>query len=201
MFKEDIKLRENVDKKPNYKQWAIVALLVLIIAAIIYFMVITKKKNEEYNVKLQENITRLLDSNKTYYIKDYDKDDSEEYSVKKFKSVVLLGYDKEKPGVVSEVDKFGEVKDEGYAFVAERIGKDTINVTLKKPIVLSHEIASDLEGTSVTETNEVVSSLKRKIEKDLISSKDQKSIFNDTKEVLKAYLIALGYKEVKILEK
>lgn len=194
-------MREDDGRKPNYRQWAIVALLVVVIAAIIYFMVITKKKNEEYNVKLQENITRLLDSNKTYYIKDYDKDNSDEYEVNKFKSVVLLGYAKEKPGVVSEVDKFGEVKDEDYAFVAERIGKKSINVTLKKPIVLSHEIASDLEGTSVTETNEVVSNIKRKIEKDLISSKDQKSIFNDTKEVLRAYLVALGYEEVNILEK
>lgn len=194
-------MREDSLKKPNYKQWAIVALLVILIAAVIYFMVVTKKKNEEYNVKLQENITRLLDSNKTYYIKDYDKDYSDDYKVKKFKSVVLLGYDKKNPGVVSEVDKFGEIKDSDYAFIAERIGKDKINLTLKKPIVLSHEISSDLEGTSVTETNEVVSSLKRKIEKDLISSKDQKSIFDDTKEVLKAYLQALGYEEVNILEK
>lgn len=188
-------------KKPNFKQWAIVAILIILIAAIIYFMVVTKKKNEEYNMKLQENITRLLDSNKTYYIKDYDKDNSDDYNVKKFKSVVLLGYDKSTPGVVSDVDKFGEVKDDNYSFVAERIGKDKISVILKKPIVLSHEIASDLEGTSVTETNEVVSNLKRKIEKDLISSKDRLSIFKCTKEVLKAYLLALGYEEVKIIEK
>lgn len=142
-----------------------------------------------------------MNANKTYYIKDYDKEDDSSYGVSKFKSVVLLGYDNAKPGVVQKVAEFGETKDEDYLFVAERKGKKEINVLLKKPVVLSHEVTTDLSTSSVTETNDLVSNLKRRIEKELISSKDQESIFEDTKSILKTYLEALGYENVKITEK
>lgn len=171
------------------------------IALIIYFMVATKKKTETYNQNLSANITGLLNANKTYYIKDYDKEDDSSYGVSKFKSVVLLGYDNVKPGVVQKVAEFGETKDEDYLFIAERKGKKEINVILKKPVVLSHEVTTDLSTSSVTETNDLVSNLKRRIEKELISSKDQESIFEDTKSILKTYLEALGYENVKITEK
>lgn len=188
-------------EKTNFKQWIVVGVLVLAIALIIYFMVSTKKKTETYNQNLSANITGLLNSNKTYYIKDYDKEDDSSYGVSKFKSVVLLGYDNVKPGVVQKVSEFGETKDEDYLFVAERKGKKEINVLLKKPVVLSHEVTTDLSTSSVTETNDLVSNLKRRIEKELISSKDQESIFEDTKSILKTYLEALGYENVKITEK
>ena len=68
-------------------------------------------------------------------------------------------------------------------------------------MVLSHEVTTDLSTSSVTETNDLVSNLKRRIEKELISSKDQESIFEDTKSILKTYLEALGYENVKITEK
>lgn len=188
-------------EKKNFKQWIVVGVLVLAIALIIYFMVATKKKTETYNQNLSANITGLLNSNKTYYIKDYDKEDDSSYGVSKFKSVVLLGYDNAKPGVVQKVAEFGETKDEDYLFIAERKGKKEINVLLKKPVVLSHEVTTDLSTSSVTETNDLVSNLKRRIEKELISSKDQESIFEDTKSILKTYLEALGYENVKITEK
>lgn len=188
-------------EKTNFKQWIVVGVLVLAIALIIYFMVATKKKTETYNQNLSANITGLLNANKTYYIKDYDKEDDSSYGVSKFKSVVLLGYDNVKPGVVQKVAEFGETKDEDYLFVAERKGKKEINVLLKKPVVLSHEVTTDLSTSSVTETNDLVSNLKRRIEKELISSKDQESIFEDTKSILKTYLGALGYENVKITEK
>lgn len=188
-------------EKTNFKQWIVVGVLVLAIALIIYFMVSTKKKTETYNQNLSANITGLLNANKTYYIKDYDKEDDSSYGVSKFKSVVLLGYDNVKPGVVQKVAEFGETKDEDYLFVAERKGKKEINVLLKKPVVLSHEVTTDLSTSSVTETNDLVSNLKRRIEKELISSKDQESIFEDTKSILKTYLEALGYENVKITEK
>lgn len=188
-------------EKKNFKQWIVVGVLVLAIALIIYFMVSTKKKTETYNQNLSANITGLLNSNKTYYIKDYDKEDDSSYGVSKFKSVVLLGYDNAKPGVVQKVAEFGETKDEDYLFIAERKGKKEINVLLKKPVVLSHEVTTDLSTSSVTETNDLVSNLKRRIEKELISSKDQESIFEDTKSILKTYLEALGYENVKITEK
>ena len=66
---------------------------------------------------------------------------------------------------------------------------------------MSHEVTTDLSTSSVTETNDLVSNLKRRIEKELISSKDQESIFEDTKSILKTYLEALGYENVKITEK
>ena len=188
-------------EKTNFKQWIVVGVLVLAIALIIYFMVATKKKTETYNQNLSANITGLLNANKTYYIKDYDKEDDSSYGVSKFKSVVLLGYDNVKPGVVQKVAEFGETKDEDYLFIAERKGKEEINVLLKKPVVLSHEVTTDLRTSSVTETNDLVSNLKRRIEKELISSKDQESIFEDTKSILKTYLEALGYENVKITEK
>ena len=188
-------------EKTNFKQWIVVGVLVLAIALIIYFMVSTKKKTETYNQNLSANITGLLNANKTYYIKDYDKEDDSSYGVSKFKSVVLLGYDNVKPGVVQKVAEFGETKDEDYLFVAERKGKKEINVLLKKPVVLSHEVTTDLSTSSVTETNDLVSNLKRRIEKELISSKDQESIFEDTKSILKTYLEALGYENVQITEK
>lgn len=188
-------------EKTNFKQWIVVGVLVLAIALIIYFMVATKKKTETYNQNLSANITGLLNANKTYYIKDYDKDDDSSYGVSKFKSVVLLGYDNVKPGVVQKVAEFGETKDEDYLFIAERKGKKEINILLKKPVVLSHEVTTDLSTSSVTETNDLVSNLKRRIEKELISSKDQESIFEDTKSILKTYLEALGYENVKITEK
>lgn len=188
-------------EKMNFKQWIVVGVLVLAIALIIYFMVATKKKTETYNQNLSANITGLLNTNKTYYIKDYDKDDDSSYGVSKFKSVVLLGYDNAKPGVVQKVAEFGETKDEDYLFIAERKGKKEINILLKKPVVLSHEVTTDLSTSSVTETNDLVSNLKRRIEKELISSKDQESIFEDTKSILKTYLEALGYENVKITEK
>ena len=188
-------------EKTNFKQWIVVGVLVLAIALIIYFMVATKKKTETYNQNLSANITGLLNANKTYYIKDYDKEDDSSYGVSKFKSVVLLGYDNVKPGVVQKVAEFGEAKDEDYLFIAERKGKKEINVLLKKPVVLSHEVTTDLSTSSVTETNDLVSNLKRRIEKELISSKDQESIFEDTKSILKTYLEALGYENVKITEK
>lgn len=188
-------------EKTNFKQWIVVGVLVLAIALIIYFMVTTNKKTETYNQNLSANITGLLNANKTYYIKDYDKEDDSSYGVSKFKSVVLLGYDNVKPGVVQKVAEFGETKDEDYLFVAERKGKKEINVLLKKPVVLSHEVTTDLSTSSVTETNDLVSNLKRRIEKELISSKDQESIFEDTKSILKTYLEALGYENVKITEK
>lgn len=188
-------------EKTNFKQWIVVGVLVLAIALIIYFMVATKKKTETYNQNLSANITGLLNANKTYYIKDYDKDDDSSYGVSKFKSIVLLGYDNVKPGVVQKVAEFGETKDEDYLFIAERKGKKEINVLLKKPVVLSHEVTTDLSTSSVTETNDLVSNLKRRIEKELISSKDQESIFEDTKSILKTYLEALGYENVKITEK
>lgn len=188
-------------EKTNFKQWIVVGVLVLAIALIIYFMVATKKKTETYNQNLSANITGLLNANKTYYIKDYDKEDDSSYGVSKFKSVVLLGYDNAKPGVVQKVAEFGETKDEDYLFIAERKGKKEINVLLKKPVVLSHEVTTDLSTSSVTETNDLVSNLKRQIEKELISSKDQESIFEDTKSILKTYLEALGYENVKITEK
>lgn len=188
-------------EKTNFKQWIVVGVLVLAIALIIYFMVATKKKTETYNQNLSANITGLLNANKTYYIKDYDKEDDSSYGVSKFKSVVLLGYDNVKPGVVQKVAEFGETKDEDYLFIAERKGKKEINVILKKPVVLSHEVTTDLSTSSVTETNDLVSNLKRRIEKELISSKDQESIFEDTKSILKTYLEALGYENVKITEK
>lgn len=188
-------------EKTNFKQWIVVGVLVLAIALIIYFMVATKKKTETYNQNLSANITGLLNANKTYHIKDYDKEDDSSYGVSKFKSVVLLGYDNAKPGVVQKVAEFGETKDEDYLFVAERKGKKEINVLLKKPVVLSHEVTTDLSTSSVTETNDLVSNLKRRIEKELISSKDQESIFEDTKSILKTYLEALGYENVKITEK
>lgn len=188
-------------EKTNFKQWIVVGVLVLAIALIIYFMVATKKKTETYNQNLSANITGLLNANKTYYIKDYDKEDDSSYGVSKFKSVVLLGYDNVKPGVVQKVAEFGETKDEDYLFIAERKGKKEINVLLKKPVVLSHEVTTDLSTSSVTETNDLVSNLKRRIEKELISSKDQESIFEDTKSILKTYLGALGYENVKITEK
>ena len=188
-------------EKTNFKQWIVVGVLVLAIALIIYFMVTTKKKTETYNQNLSANITGLLNANKTYYIKDYDKEDDSSYGVSKFKSVVLLGYDNVKPGVVQKVAEFGETKDEDYLFIAERKGKKEINVLLKKPVVLSHEVTTDLSTSSVTETNDLVSNLKRRIEKELISSKDQESIFEDTKSILKTYLEALGYENVKITEK
>ena len=188
-------------EKTNFKQWIVVGVLVLAIALIIYFMVATKKKTETYNQNLSANITGLLNTNKTYYIKDYDKEDDSSYGVSKFKSVVLLGYDNAKPGVVQKVAEFGETKDEDYLFIAERKGKKEINVLLKKPVVLSHEVTTDLSTSSVTETNDLVSNLKRRIEKELISSKDQESIFEDTKSILKTYLGALGYENVKITEK
>lgn len=188
-------------EKKNFKQWIVVGVLVLAIALIIYFMVATKKKTETYNQNLSANITGLLNANKTYYIKDYDKEDDSSYGVSKFKSVVLLGYDNAKPGVVQKVAEFGETKDEDYLFIAERKGKKEINVLLKKPVVLSHEVTTDLSTSSVTETNDLVSNLKRRIEKELISSKDQESIFEDTKSILKTYLEALGYENVQITEK
>lgn len=188
-------------EKTNFKQWIVVGVLVLAIALIIYFMVATKKKTETYNQNLSANITGLLNANKTYYIKDYDKEDDSSYGVSKFKSVVLLGYDNAKPGVVQKVAEFGETKDEDYLFIAERKGKKEINILLKKPVVLSHEVTTDLSTSSVTETNDLVSNLKRRIEKELISSKDQESIFEDTKSILKTYLGALGYENVKIMEK
>lgn len=188
-------------EKTNFKQWIVVGVLVLAIALIIYFMVATKKKTETYNQNLSANITGLLNANKTYYIKDYDKEDDSSYGVSKFKSVVLLGYDNAKPGVVQKVAEFGETKDEDYLFIAERKGKKEINILLKKPVVLSHEVTTDLSTSSVTETNDLVSNLKRRIEKELISSKDQESIFEDTKSILKTYLGALGYENVKITEK
>lgn len=188
-------------EKTNFKQWIVVGVLVLAIALIIYFMVSTKKKTETYNQNLSANITGLLNANKTYYIKDYDKEDDSSYGVSKFKSVVLLGYDNAKPGVVQKVAEFGETKDEDYLFIAERKGKKEINILLKKPVVLSHEVTTDLSTSSVTETNDLVSNLKRRIEKELISSKDQESIFEDTKSILKTYLEALGYENVKITEK
>lgn len=193
--------RNTGTEKTNFKQWIVVGVLVLAIALIIYFMVATKKKTETYNQNLSANITGLLNANKTYYIKDYDKEDDSSYGVSKFKSVVLLGYDNVKPGVVQKVAEFGETKDEDYLFIAERKGKKEINVLLKKPVVLSHEVTTDLSTSSVTETNDLVSNLKRRIEKELISSKDQESIFEDTKSILKTYLEALGYENVKITEK
>ena len=193
--------RNTGTEKTNFKQWIVVGVLVLAIALIIYFMVSTKKKTETYNQNLSANITGLLNANKTYYIKDYDKEDDSSYGVSKFKSVVLLGYDNVKPGVVQKVAEFGETKDEDYLFVAERKGKKEINVLLKKPVVLSHEVTTDLSTSSVTETNDLVSNLKRRIEKELISSKDQESIFEDTKSILKTYLEALGYENVQITEK
>lgn len=193
--------RNTGSEKTNFKQWIVVGVLVLAIALIMYFMVVTKRKTETYNKNLSANITGLLNANKTYYIKDYDKEDDSSYGVTKFKSVVLLGYDNVKPGVVQKVSEFGETKDEDYLFVAERKGKKEINVLLKKPVVLSHEVTTDLSTSSVTETNNLVSNLKRQIEKELISSKDQESIFEDTKSILKTYLEALGYESVVITEK
>lgn len=193
--------RNTGSEKTNFKQWIVVGVLVLAIALIIYFMVVTKQKTESYNKNLSANITGLLNANKTYYIKDYDKEDESSYGVSKFKSVVLLGYDNVKPGVVQKVSEFGETKDEDYLFVAERKGKKEISVLLKKPVVLSHEVTTDLSTSSVTETNNLVSNLKRQIEKELISSKDQESIFEDTKSILKTYLEALGYESVAITEK
>lgn len=193
--------RNTGSEKTNFKQWIVVGVLVLAIALIMYFMVVTKRKTETYNKNLSANITGLLNANKTYYIKDYDKEDDSSYGVTKFKSVVLLGYDNVKPGVVQKVSEFGETKDEDYLFVAERKGKKEINVLLKKPVVLSHEVTTDLSTSSVTETNNLVSNLKRQIEKELISSKDQESIFEDTKSILKTYLEALGYESVAITEK
>lgn len=193
--------RNTGSEKTNFKQWIVVGVLVLAIALIIYFMVVTKQKTESYNKNLSANITGLLNANKTYYIKDYDKEDDSSYGVSKFKSVVLLGYDNVKPGVVQKVSEFGETKDEDYLFVAERKGKKEISVLLKKPVVLSHEVTTDLNASSVTETNNLVSNLKRQIEKELISSKDQESIFEDTKSILKTYLEALGYESVVITEK
>ena len=193
--------RNTGSEKTNFKQWIVVGVLVLAIALIIYFMVVTKQKTESYNKNLSANITGLLNANKTYYIKDYDKEDDSLYGVSKFKSVVLLGYDNENPGVVQKVNEFGETKDEDYLFVAERKGKKEISVLLKKPVVLSHEVTTDLSTSSVTETNNLVSNLKRQIEKELISSKDQESIFEDTKSILKTYLEALGYENVTLTEK
>lgn len=193
--------RNTGSEKTNFKQWIVVGVLVLAIALIIYFMVVAKQKTESYNKNLSANITGLLNANKTYYIKDYDKEDDSLYGVSKFKSVVLLGYDNENPGVVQKVNEFGETKDEDYLFVAERKGKKEISVLLKKPVVLSHEVTTDLSTSSVTETNNLVSNLKRQIEKELISSKDQESIFEDTKSILKTYLEALGYESVTITEK
>ncbi len=193
--------RNTGSEKTNFKQWIVVGVLVLAIALIMYFMVVTKRKTETYNKNLSANITGLLNANKTYYIKDYDKEDDSSYGVSKFKSVVLLGYDNVKPGVVQKVSEFGETKDEDYLFVAERKGKKEISVLLKKPVVLSHEVTTDLNASSVTETNNLVSNLKRQIEKELISSKDQESIFEDTKSILKTYLEALGYESVVITEK
>ena len=193
--------RNTGSEKTNFKQWIVVGVLVLAIALIIYFMVVTKQKTESYNKNLSANITGLLNANKTYYIKDYDKEDESSYGVSKFKSVVLLGYDNVKPGVVQKVSEFGETKDEDYLFVAERKGKKEISVLLKKPVVLSHEVTTDLNASSVTETNNLVSNLKRQIEKELISSRDQESIFEDTKSILKTYLEALGYESVTITEK
>lgn len=193
--------RNTGSEKTNFKQWIVVGVLVLAIALIIYFMVVTKQKTESYNKNLSANITGLLNANKTYYIKDYDKEDDSSYGVSKFKSVVLLGYDNVKPGVVQKVSEFGETKDEDYLFIAERKGKKEISVLLKKPVVLSHEVTTDLSTSSVTETNNLVSNLKRQIEKELISSKDQESIFEDTKSILKTYLEALGYESVTITEK
>ena len=193
--------RNTGSDKTNFKQWIVVGVLVLAIALIMYFMVVTKRKTETYNKNLSANITGLLNANKTYYIKDYDKEDDSSYGVSKFKSVVLLGYDNVKPGVVQKVSEFGETKDEDYLFVAERKGKKEISVLLKKPVVLSHEVTTDLNASSVTETNNLVSNLKRQIEKELISSKDQESIFEDTKSILKTYLEALGYESVAITEK
>ena len=193
--------RNTGSEKTNFKQWIVVGVLVLAIALIIYFMVVTKQKTESYNKNLSANITGLLNANKTYYIKDYDKEDDSSYGVSKFKSVVLLGYDNVKPGVVQKVSEFGETKDEDYLFIAERKGKKEISVLLKKPVVLSHEVTTDLNASSVTETNNLVSNLKRQIEKELISSKDQESIFEDTKSILKTYLEALGYESVTITEK
>lgn len=193
--------RNTGSQKTNFKQWIVVGVLVLAIALIMYFMVVTKRKTETYNKNLSANITGLLNANKTYYIKDYDKEDDSSYGVSKFKSVVLLGYDNVKPGVVQKVSEFGETKDEDYLFVAERKGKKEISVLLKKPVVLSHEVTTDLSTSSVTETNNLVSNLKRQIEKELISSKDQESIFEDTKSILKTYLEALGYESVTITEK
>lgn len=193
--------RNTGSEKTNFKQWIVVGVLVLAIALIMYFMVVTKRKTETYNKNLSANITGLLNANKTYYIKDYDKEDDSSYGVSKFKSVVLLGYDNVKPGVVQKVSEFGETKDEDYLFVAERKGKKEISILLKKPVVLSHEVTTDLSTSSVTETNNLVSNLKRQIEKELISSKDQESIFEDTKSILKTYLEALGYESVTITEK
>lgn len=193
--------RNTGSEKTNFKQWIVVGVLVLAIALIMYFMVVTRRKTETYNKNLSANITGLLNANKTYYIKDYDKEDDSSYGVSKFKSVVLLGYDNVKPGVVQKVSEFGETKDEDYLFVAERKGKKEISVLLKKPVVLSHEVTTDLSTSSVTETNNLVSNLKRQIEKELISSKDQESIFEDTKSILKTYLEALGYESVTITEK
>ena len=193
--------RNTGSEKTNFKQWIVVGVLVLAIALIMYFMVVTKRKTETYNKNLSANITGLLNANKTYYIKDYDKEDDSSYGVSKFKSVVLLGYDNVKPGVAQKVSEFGETKDEDYLFVAERKGKKEISVLLKKPVVLSHEVTTDLNASSVTETNNLVSNLKRQIEKELISSKDQESIFEDTKSILKTYLEALGYESVTITEK
>ncbi|MFR7350456.1 hypothetical protein [Peptoniphilus sp.] len=193
--------RNTGSEKTNFKQWIVVGVLVLAIALIMYFMVVTKRKTETYNKNLSANITGLLNANKTYYIKDYDKEDDSSYGVSKFKSVVLLGYDNVKPGVVQKVSEFGETKDEDYLFIAERKGKKEISVLLKKPVVLSHEVTTDLSASSVTETNNLVSNLKRQIEKELISSKDQESIFEDTKSILKTYLEALGYESVTITEK
>ena len=193
--------RNTGSEKTNFKQWIVVGVLVLAIALIIYFMVVTKQKTESYNKNLSANITGLLNANKTYYIKDYDKEDDSLYGVSKFKSVVLLGYDNENPGVVQKVNEFGETKDEDYLFVAERKGKKEISVLLKKPVVLSHEVTTDLSTSSVTETNNLVSNLKRQIEKELISSKDQESIFEDTTSILQTYLEALGYENVTLTEK
>ena len=193
--------RNTGSEKTNFKQWIVVGVLVLAIALIMYFKVVTQRKTETQNKNRSANITGLLNANKTYYIKDYDKEDDSSYGVSKFKSVVLLGYDNVKPGVVQKVSEFGETKDEDYLFVAERKGKKEISVLLKKPVVLSHEVTTDLSTSSVTETNNLVSNLKRQIEKELISSKDQESIFEDTKSILKTYLEALGYESVAITEK
>ena len=66
--------RNTGSEKTNFKQWIVVGVLVLAIALIMYFMVVTKRKTETYNKNLSANITGLLNANKTYYIKDYDKE-------------------------------------------------------------------------------------------------------------------------------
>lgn len=190
----------DAEKKTKVKEYFAIALLVIIIALVIYFMVITNKRNEEYNTQLCDNISGLIGSSKSYYITDYDKDDIYKYDVKKFRSVIQLGYG-DSNGVVAKVSNYGEVKDEGYVFVAERIGKKKIRVLLNEPEVLSHDIYMENSHESITEANDKTAKLKQKIEGELISSKDKETVFVNTENIIKAYLTALGYTDVEIIKK